>query len=69
MNSKHLDGTSFFHMDLEKGAVKSIQIPPINDITKSPPTPPVVVHRQNFSTRNGDILSRELPPNGFRYHL
>ena len=64
MNSKPLDGTSFFRMDLGKGGVKSIQIPPINDITKSPPTPPII-HRQNFSTRNGEML----PPNGFRYHL
>ena len=67
MNSKHLEGTSFFRMDLEKGGIKSIKIPPINDITKAPPKPPTLVQtvtRQNVSLRSGTF-----PPNGFRYNL
>ena len=62
MNSVHLDGTAFYSIDLEKGYVDEIKIPPISDEFEIPIIKDTPVKRNRARLRSSKIL----PPNGFR---
>ena len=68
MHSKHSGGKMFFHTDLRgRGPADIIDIPPHSDVYLIPPNDTFT--NRGASLEDGNLPTRALPSNGFRYWI